>query len=207
MKPKRNQKGKNRGQTTEFPFSKPESLNGKREFSGLTPIFSLCIFMVLAGAIPATAQTKRPMALNDLITAVRVGDPQLSPDGRQVLYVRTTTDGQTGKRNADIWSVPADGSRPASEFIGGDKAENTPRFSPDGKRIVFISTRDGAAQVYVRIPMAAASSRSPGCPPVSNRRLSSRVTAKESRLFQMLIPRARMKTATRRRGRDWKRTR
>ena len=149
MKPERNQKGKNRGQTTEFPFSKPESLNGKREFSGLTPIFSLCIFMVLAVAIPATAQTKRPMALNDLITAVRVGDPQLSPDGRQVLYVRTTTDGQTGKRNADIWSVPADGSRPASEFIGGDKAENTPRFSPDGKRIVFISTRDGAAQVYV----------------------------------------------------------
>src|SRR2546422_7172800 len=109
----------------------------------------LCIFMVLAVAIPGTAQTKRPMALNDLITAVRVGDPQLSPDGRRVLYARTTTDGQSGKRNADIWSVPADGAGPASEFIGGDKTENTPRFSTDGKRIVFISTRDGAAQVYV----------------------------------------------------------
>src|SRR2546426_988936 len=52
-------------------------------------------------------------------------------------------------RMPDLGGGPADGSRPASELIGGDKAENTPRFSPDGKRIVFVSTRDGAAQVYV----------------------------------------------------------
>ncbi len=50
----------------------------------------------------ATAQARRPMALEDLITAVRVSDPQLSPDGRRVLFVRTTTDPASGKRNADI---------------------------------------------------------------------------------------------------------
>src|SRR2546428_13442826 len=99
----------------------------------------LCIFMVLAVAIPATAQTKRPMALNDLITAVRVGDPQLSPDGRRVLYVRTTTDGPSGKRNADIWSVPAEGSGAASEFIGGEKGGNTPRVSADGKPVACLA--------------------------------------------------------------------
>lgn len=101
-------------------------------------------------AVPAlsTAQPKRPMALGDLLTAVRIGDPQVSPDGKRVLYVRTTTDAQTGRRNGDIWSVPAAGGAPAM-FIGGERGENSPRFSADGSRIAFISSRDGAPQVYV----------------------------------------------------------
>src|SRR5579872_2637929 len=91
----------------------------------------------------------RPMSLNDLLTAVRVSDPQLSPDGTLVAYVRTTTDPATLKRNADIWVVAADGSSAPNPLVGGDKAENTPRWSPDGKHLAFISTRDGASQVYV----------------------------------------------------------
>jgi dipeptidyl aminopeptidase/acylaminoacyl peptidase len=89
------------------------------------------------------------MTIDDLVGSVRVADPQLSPDGRRVLFARTTTDLQTGRRNADIWSVPADGSGPPALFIGGEKSESTPRFSRDGARVAFISTRDGAPQVYV----------------------------------------------------------
>ncbi len=102
-------------------------------------------------AIPlmSLAQTKRPMSIDDLIGTVRVADPQLSPDGRRVLFARTTTAVDSGRRNTDIWMVPADGSAAPKEFIGGDRSENTPRFTQDGKRIVFISTRGGAAQVYV----------------------------------------------------------
>jgi len=95
------------------------------------------------------AASGRPMAIDDLITAIRVSDPQLSPDGTRVLFVRTTTDGKTGERNADIWSVAADGASGAKELIGGESSENTPRYSPDGRRIAFISSRDGAPQVYV----------------------------------------------------------
>ncbi|MBI4473025.1 MAG: PD40 domain-containing protein, partial [Acidobacteria bacterium] len=95
------------------------------------------------------AQAKRPMSVDDLIGTVRVADPQLSPDGMRVLFARTTTAVDSGRRNTDIWMVPADGSAAPKEFIGGDRSENTPRFTPDGKRVVFISTRDGAAQVYV----------------------------------------------------------
>ncbi len=89
------------------------------------------------------------MATDDLLAAVRVTDPQLSPDGSRVAFVRTTTDVKTGKRNADIWSVPADGSSAPAEAIGGDTSDNSPRFSPDGRRLAFISSRDGTPQVYL----------------------------------------------------------
>ncbi len=107
----------------------------------------VAITIILASA--SVAQTKRAMTIDDLITAVRLGDPQISPDGKQVVFARTTTELATGRRNTDIWTVPADGSAQPKELIGGEKAENTPRFTPDGKRIAFISTRDGAPQVYI----------------------------------------------------------
>jgi dipeptidyl aminopeptidase/acylaminoacyl peptidase len=111
--------------------------------------------VALAAVVAATLQGSgraaagRPMTIDDLITAVRIADPQLSPDGRVVAFVRTTTDGTTGSRNADIWSVKAEGSQQPEELIGGEKSENTPRFSQDGRRLAFISTRDGAPQAYV----------------------------------------------------------
>jgi dipeptidyl aminopeptidase/acylaminoacyl peptidase len=103
----------------------------------------------LAVQAPGRAAAGRPMTIDDLIGAVRVADPQLSPDGRSVAFVRTVTDPKSGSRNADIWIVPADGSREPEALIAGDKSESTPRFSEDGKRLAFISTRDGAPQVYV----------------------------------------------------------
>jgi dipeptidyl aminopeptidase/acylaminoacyl peptidase len=91
----------------------------------------------------------RPMTIDDLITAVRVTEPALSPDGRTVLFVRTMTNGETGRRNADIWSVPADGSAPPQPFITGESSETTPVFSGDGTRIAFLSSRGGTPQVFV----------------------------------------------------------
>jgi dipeptidyl aminopeptidase/acylaminoacyl peptidase len=88
------------------------------------------------------------MALEDLLTAVRISDPQRSPDGQRVLFVRTTTDLSSGKRNADIWTVPADRSAPPRPFVEGPKSDDSPRFLSND-RVVFISARDGAPQLYV----------------------------------------------------------
>jgi dipeptidyl aminopeptidase/acylaminoacyl peptidase len=99
-------------------------------------------------AVASPAAAARPMTIDDLIGAVRVADPQLSPDGRLVAYVRTTTDVATGRRNADIWVVPADGSAPPRLLVGGDKTENTPRWTADG-RLAFLSNRDGETQIYL----------------------------------------------------------
>jgi dipeptidyl aminopeptidase/acylaminoacyl peptidase len=112
---------------------------------------SAASLLSLASPVPAG----RPMSLQDLLTAVRVSEPQLSPDGRVVAFVRTTTDLGSGKRNADIWAAPADGSAPPRLLVGGDKSENTPRWAPDGRHLLFISTRDGDPQIYVAGPDGA----------------------------------------------------
>jgi dipeptidyl aminopeptidase/acylaminoacyl peptidase len=109
--------------------------------------FVACTYAIVPTTV-AEAQAKRPMAVEDLLTAVRVGDPQVSPDGRRALFVRTTTDLSSGKRNSDIWMVPADGSAAPTPFIESPKGDDTPRFLSSG-RVAFISTRDGAPQVYV----------------------------------------------------------
>jgi dipeptidyl aminopeptidase/acylaminoacyl peptidase len=107
--------------------------------------------MAAVAALPALtgAQSGRPMTIDDLLTAIRVADPQVTADGRQVAYVRTTTDLRAGRRNGDIWIVPTDGTAEPKLLAGGDKGENSPRFSSDGKKLAFISFRAGAPQVFV----------------------------------------------------------
>jgi dipeptidyl aminopeptidase/acylaminoacyl peptidase len=108
----------------------------------------LCLVAILA-ASSVLAQSQRPMTIDDLLAAIRVTEPALSPDGQQVAYVRTTTDLQTGRRNGDVYLVAADGASPPKLFAGGNTAESTPQFLRDGRQIAFISARDGAPQVYV----------------------------------------------------------
>ena len=56
---------------------------------------------------------------------------------------------QPGSVTPTCGSSPADGSSAARLLIGGDQSENTPRWSPDGKQLAFISTRGGSAQIYL----------------------------------------------------------
>ena len=107
---------------------------------------AICSTAVTLSSQPATG---RAMKIDDLVGAIRVTDPQLTPDGANVAFVRTTTDLKTGERNADVWTVPTDGSGAPKELIVASKTDNTPRFSPDGRHLAFISTRDGAPQVFI----------------------------------------------------------
>ena len=83
----------------------------------------------------------------DMHSLKRLADPQMSPDGRWVLYQQTTI--ELGKsRNTDIFLVPSGGGTPRA-LTSSPKADAQGRFSPDGKQIAFLSSRDGAPQIFL----------------------------------------------------------
>lgn len=67
-----------------------------------------------------------------------VSDPQISPDGKQVAYVVSTTEGDLTRSN--IWTVSADGGEPR-QLTSGPRSDTSPRWSPDGETLAFLSDR------------------------------------------------------------------
>jgi dipeptidyl aminopeptidase/acylaminoacyl peptidase len=102
---------------------------------------------VLAGvvliSIPAPAQTRRPIAVDDLFNMRGVRDPQRSPDGKWVAYTVTTAIKDTDKNNTDVWMVNWDGAQQI-QVTSTPEGESSPRWSPDNKYLSFISSRQGA---------------------------------------------------------------
>ena len=111
--------------------------------------FLLVFAAAAAGTVALSGAAGRAMTIADLITAIRVTEPDVSPDGRGVAFVRTTTDAQSGRRNPDLWFAPADGSAPPQLLLGGASPETTPLYSPDGKTLAFLSVHEDGPQIYV----------------------------------------------------------
>lgn len=95
---------------------------------------------------PAQAPQRHAITFKDLISMHRVGDPQISPDGQWIAYSVATPDLEANHTTHNIWIVPAAGGESRQLTRGG--SDERPRWSPDGKKLAFLSSRGGAAQVY-----------------------------------------------------------
>ncbi|GJQ21766.1 MAG: peptidase S9 [Bacteroidia bacterium] len=104
-------------------------------------------FLMMLAAATLAAQQKRPITFDDLIGMIRISDPQISPDGKSVVFVGTRHDKKANSSSSALYRVPVGGG-PVEQLTTAPKANNNPRWMPDGSSLVFISTRDGESQVW-----------------------------------------------------------
>ena len=104
--------------------------------------------LILGGA--AEGQAQRAMTLVDLLEVPRLSDPQLSPDGRQVLYVLAEADWEANRAVSHIWRADVDGGNPV-QLTQGEEGETSPRWSPDGDLVAFLAARGApdATQIHL----------------------------------------------------------
>lgn len=109
-------------------------------------IASVSLLVLIASTIHAA--DLRPMTPEDLYLIPRVQDPQVSPDGRWIAFTVGIPDLEANAVDTDIWLMPIEGGEPW-QITRGSGADHSPRWSPDGSQLVFVSDRDGTANLYL----------------------------------------------------------
>src|SRR3954470_21883898 len=134
-------------------------------FRSLSPVVVLLAaagFSVPAAAAPANGPN-RYFTGSDLFNLEVATDPQISPDGRTIAYVRKSNDIMTDKVRPTIWlvDVATGQQRP---LLAGAGSYSSPRWSPDGTRLAYVAADGANPQLYVRWMANGESARITGLP-------------------------------------------
>ena len=123
-------------------------------------LLPLCLAFI-AFTLSAPAQSKHPLTFEDMMKLKRVGDPQVSPDGKWVIFSVVDVDLAANTKTSHIWitRVGADASPAPAEQSSAvqsserpliaDQDADRPRWAPDGKRFAFLSTKEGGSQIWI----------------------------------------------------------
>src|SRR5438128_1555394 len=115
----------------------------------MKPSFRWAAFVAIVVASNTLAADKRPMQVEDLFKFKRVAAPQISPDGKHVVYQVTSVSLEENKSTTALWVAATDGKTPPKALTDPKgKKDTNPRWSPDGKTILFESTRMTPAQLF-----------------------------------------------------------
>ena len=110
---------------------------------------ALALVSVSSAAEPPAAKPFKQLKSIDVFQLEYADDVQISPDGSRIVYVRVSHDIMTDRARRNLWLVNADGTnnRP---LRSESKSFMSPRWSPDGTRLAYVSAAEGSPQLYVR---------------------------------------------------------
>ena len=108
-----------------------------------TPLY---VNPVAAFSAVSSVQT-HPFSVQDMLAMDRLSDPQVSPNGKWIVFVLRQTDLEANKGRTDLWLVGADGTG-LRRLTSHPEEDSNPRWAPDSKSVFFISTRSDSAQVW-----------------------------------------------------------
>ena len=118
-------------------------------------IRNFCVISICSMPLVSQTDTSQPTVddkqfeLLDVFHLEHASDPRISGDGGRVVYVRNFMDIMKDRARSNLWIIDFDGSehRPLTT---GNLNDSSPRWSPDGDRLLYVSGADGSNQVYVR---------------------------------------------------------
>jgi len=112
-------------------------------------LLAACVALAVLHMSAVAEEKSDRLTASDVFNLQYAVDPQISPDGRRIVYVREFSDMLSDRRCSNLWVINFDGAdnRPLTT---GTHSDTSPRWSPDGTRIAFLSDQDGKSQIYVR---------------------------------------------------------
>jgi len=105
------------------------------------------MLQLLLLAVAATAADPHPFSIQDMLAMRRISDPEVSPDGKSVLFSVRDTDLEANRGRFDLWLAAVDGSS-TRQLTAHPDNDTSGRWAPDGKTVLFLSTRGGSSQVW-----------------------------------------------------------
>ncbi len=109
--------------------------------------FFLAFLALIAFTYPAFTQAKHPFTFEDMMKLKRVGEPEVSPDGKWVIFSVVDVSLEANTKTPHVWIVPTAGGQ--EREIIADQDADRPRWAPDGKSFAFISNKYRGSQVWI----------------------------------------------------------
>ena len=112
-------------------------------------LYAVLIALLLLGAVQLFADQPKHFMAEDVFQLEFASDPQVSADGKQIVFVRNFMDIMKDRSRSNLWMMDTDGSdlRP---LTSGNENHRSPRWSPDGKKLAYVSNEDRGSQIYLR---------------------------------------------------------